>query len=649
MSDRSTAPRHYAILIGIDCYSGKPLKGSVLDIQSIKTHLERTLHFVQVRTLIAPARSDYSSVSATADDATWPTYYNIKSAMEEITGLITVGDFVYIHFSGHGTRERPHERSSNQSGDLALVVLTGNQKEPETYLFGRSLAYTLNGMVRKGASVTLVLDCCFSASVYRHGDPNVRFLPYDGGIGLKVPIEPRQRLDHDSRIYTHEMREASMKANWLLDPDQYAIVAACGPQEEAGEIRFEDGKTHGVLSYFLLRVLQEDNALNSSTRDIYNRIRSMLRKYQPHQNPVLYGRTNQGFFGLANIEVRPAAIYAHKNADATFELQAGEAHGISEGDELALYPIVPDRSTSEVSLLTAKVTLIGPFTSSLQLLNMPLTYESTWWKARTLTRKSLLKFPVRLSSKLPNLDEWFDTLKQRSLAAYTDSEERVFWLAVTLNSRKEFEIRNMAGQQLVNLPLMTQSQTCIGQVGGILQHLAEFQLVKSLRNEAATDDFRKSFDVSIVTNGETFELGSLVEVADGTTAQLVVRNTGSQPLYVSIYNLGPSWQVENIFKGTYAVVLPKDETRYISGVFQKTLCMTVPKQMKERGYNSCDDTVKILVTSQPTGFDVFELPKLGHTLGSGKWSNRGDRKHEDTVNDWVALNFPIRTSAENPC
>ncbi len=172
------------------------------------------------------------------DSQLLPTSRNINAAFEEITKSAKAGEFVYTHYSGHGTRETPNNRSYNESpGDLALVLLTEEKKKPETYLYGQSLAYSLNAMIKKGLVVTLVLDCCFSVSVYRHGYASVRYLPYDAEIGSMIPLDSKGSPD-DIQANKPASRDASMLPNWLIDPDKYAILVACGPGEEAGESQF---------------------------------------------------------------------------------------------------------------------------------------------------------------------------------------------------------------------------------------------------------------------------------------------------------------------------------------------------------------------------------------------------------------------------
>jgi hypothetical protein len=66
--------------------------------------------------------------------------------------------------------------------------------------------------------------------------------------------------------------------------------------------------------------------------------------------------------------------------------------------------------------------------------------------------------------------------------------------------------------------------------------------------------------------------------------------------------------------------------------------MTVPPIMS--GYGSCEDIIKVFITSQPTLFDLLELLNLNE-LGKIKIEDRISRPSNHGLEDWVALNFPI--------
>jgi hypothetical protein len=386
MDGQQASPTNHAILIGINSFKGKSLRGSVRDVQDIKAYLEVAIDHVHIRIFTATESTNSKLSCPIEDPQLLPTSRNINAAFEEITKSAKAGEFVYIHYSGHDTREIPNDRSYNEStGDLALVVLTKEKEKPETYLYGRSLAYSLNAMIRKWLVVTLVLDCCFSASVYRHGYASIRYLPYDTEIGSMIPLDSKGSPG-DIQANKPASRDASMLPNWLIDPDKYAILVACGPSEEAGESLFADGQIHGLLSYFLLESLTEDNSLSNSINDIYERLRAEFQKYHPHQNPILYGNKGQGFLGHANLGVAAATVIGNKKTDGSLELQAGLAQGVSDGDQFALYPLIYLESTLQAKFMIVTVNHAGASTSDLERLDLPSMQDQTRWRARVVTR-----------------------------------------------------------------------------------------------------------------------------------------------------------------------------------------------------------------------------------------------------------------------
>ncbi|CAI7589343.1 unnamed protein product [Penicillium glandicola] len=273
MDNQHAVAKHYAILIGIDAYPSGPLTSCVRDVQMIQKCLEDKLGSVEVHTLIASKSLDPEIITPLEDPEHWPTYYNVTSVLERVTSQAKPKDYVYIHYSGHGTRLPPCFDFSNQStGDLALVLLEGDQS-PELCLRGPRLARLLKDMVDKELVVTLVLDCCFSATVYRNSGPDARYLPYGLTAASTHSLDPKDIYVERSTRPTN--RDVSMRDNWLLEPDRYAILAACGPDENAkgGSEASEKGLIYGALSYFLSQTLS-DHGIGRRHKDIHRHIRA---------------------------------------------------------------------------------------------------------------------------------------------------------------------------------------------------------------------------------------------------------------------------------------------------------------------------------------------------------------------------------------
>lgn len=634
-----TAVTRFAILIGINAYPDKPLKGCVRDVQNIKTYLEGVSSSIRIQIFTA-AESD----SLGTEDHTRPTYRNVTRAFEETTKSANPGDLVYIHFFGHGVRcEEGLEYSNRSTKDLALVLISGENGEGQ-YLHGPRLARSLKPMVDKGLVVTLVLDCCFAGSVYRRDDPTVRCLPYDPNADSTSPLDPVEM----EGAFGPLSRDASMQPNWLINPDGYTILAACGPHEKATECVFDDGQTHGVLSYYLLEeALKAYDGLGKMHRHVYAYLRVTLRN-SDWPSPVLYGNPDRAFFEHLSSEANATVIPIIKRQDGNLELQAGQAHGVSCDDQFQLYPLsaAEQGAGSREDTTLVKVTQVRALTSDLKLDTMS-TRVQTGWMASSVTQLSLRTFPIRLPCELPHREEWRIALEARSLVLYTGTGQQPYAFDVVLNSNKEYEIRDGSDRRLLNLPYMPLDQTDVSDICGVLEHLARFTLVRELSNKEPTDFSRKNFRAQVIRRDDSaaFDPGCPVEVKHsekGFTFELRVENTGEKTLYVSIYDMGPCWQVDSILYQTYEVTPQRDGSNHFSGVFSKKLRTMVPTKMRKEGYCQCKDVIKVFVTSQPTSFDILELPELGK-LVKLKSTTRAGREAEDSSEEWAALNFPICT------
>ena len=627
MDGQHTIPTHYAILIGIDAYPNSPLKSCVRDVQKIKECLENKLPSVDIQTLTASGGD-----TPLEHPESWPTCRNMTSALEMVTSRAQPGDFIYIHYSGHGTRLDPcYELSSQSTGDLALVLLDEDSSR-ERSLPGPRLAGLLKSMVDKALVITLVLDCCFSASVYRNSDPNVRYLSC-GRIGALTypPIPEYDLADGNTRSTS---RDASMRDNWLLDPDRYTILAACGPHEKAkgGSEASEKGERYGALSYFLFKALS-DHGLGRRHKDIHRHLCAKFWESCHVQHPVLYGNKDQAFFGRVD-PYRNARSISIFQLDRRLQLLAGLAHGIRDGDRFALSPFGLTSDRDAEGGFIAKVTRLWPLTSELELLGTPNSLQ-TGWIAEPLTCSYLSDFPVRLAPELSHQDEWRARLKERSLSICIENEQNPALQVVLSNNI--YEILDEYDRKIINLPAMSRDQTDTSRVCNILEHLARFRMTKDITNEMPRTAFRESLDIRIRANGKAFDPREQIQVRHGSSVELVMKNVGETALYVHVYDLGPFWQV---LHASYESIPERNHDLGFTGMSSKKIRMTVPPAMS--GYGSCEDIIKVFATSQPTSFDSLELPNLDE-LGKANVEDRMCRPSNHGVEDWVALNFPIRT------
>ncbi|KAF4439493.1 Pfs domain-containing protein [Fusarium austroafricanum] len=637
----SSLSTHYAILIGINAYPDKPLKGCVRDVQHIESLLEKQLFPIATQVFTATANAEGGLIE---DRKFWPTYNNVTAALRDIVLRAQPGGYVYIHYSGHGTRLSPESKYSNtHTGDLALALL-GDDGCSVRPLGGHKLAIALNALVAKGLVVTVVLDCCFAASIYRLDRSNVRC--------IRVSPEVTDAYYADSKLALQEnapgsdYRDVSMQPSWLMDPNGYAMLVACDPHKEATEI-IKNGVDHGALSHFLCLSLR-DSGFNTRHKDIFSSLCAAFKSHVHDQCPLLYGNKDQGFFGKAGRSALRSMVPVVRSGQELI-LQAGEIHGVSDGDELMLYPssLSENKDTLPIDIIIAKVKVANPLTSFLHLDDGITSLSQDNWAATPQTRKALRRYSVLVDEGFPHLDELFTAFEKHCLSIYSDQDKQPSSFSVIL-LEDEYKILGNKKQDLVNLPTLKRDSTDAEDIATIVEHLMRYQLVKDLANNSSAMTIQSSLDINVTTlSGDTFGPGCVINVEQdaGTTHMftLTLKNNSTKACYLYIFDLGPLWKIENVIRGSYEVVPPSNPREGFTGQYTKKFRTMVPPEMREKGVEQCDDILKVLVTSHPISLDLLELPKIGDSSGR-KPQKEVDRSGSGISEEWTAFDFPIRTS-----
>lgn len=660
-------PFHSALLIGINFYKDHPLKGAVEDVSLI----QRFLHFspkpIDITYLTATSPSDAGSSNPAEDPASWPTYKNVTAALRRIADTAIPGDCVYLHFSGHGTRTLNDGRG-NAGGDLALVLY--DSVYGTRYLRGVELGFFLRKLVDKGLLVTVVLDCCFSGSVLRHGDEDVlvRAVDYDPVIDTAFPVEGDTVYDHLNGLF----RNAEIN-DWLIDPKGYAILSACGPHEKAFELRAA-GVSHGALSYFLLSALTSLRKRGAiiTQQSLHQHLSLKFHVDWPRQRPMRYGNQNFSFFDglIPDPDLSFVPVLARDDSQI---LGAGYAHGVQTGDEYSLFSLAESETITtmpkkalgkgkavKVRGMTSVLTEIG--SSSLVILGR------VQLKAKLLTRLSPWKASVGVQFQMDGLAKWMGVANQKPIMQLSSRKENDTGdLFSIVRNEQNLEIRDGLIQKLPAVPTVPlKSEGALNRVLHILEHLGTFKYFEGIQNRMPNSTFEQSFISSV--NPESGRNGQ-VKVKDEGIVSLTVENLSKKPLYMAVFDMGPSWQIDNLLSqsgaGDYKVILPKSAG--CNGVEKISLRMCIPESLKSQGHTECEDIIKVFVTNMASSFPALELPDLVTSLARLDEHHRSPYDHiarfldglatrfrssEDTMVDekWAAWNIIVNTfAARKPC
>ncbi|RYP69872.1 hypothetical protein DL771_005815 [Monosporascus sp. 5C6A] len=622
------APIHWVVLVGIDYYvKDRCLQGCVRDVTGIQHTLNQLKSPAPVNAFVFTATTppDRSIGYPLEDSTAWPTYDNIIGALNTVKDRSRPGDLVYIHYSGHGTRL--------SSGQMALVLYDPDPRTPYASFPGRLLGRLLQRLSAKGVLATLVLDCCFSGGILRGENLQgvaARSIDYNLYSDARAAQEVNTLL---LEVDDHARRNSSIHPDdWLVNPEGYVILSATSPHETAWEMVLKQtGEPRGALTYFLILALNGVRNRDSTPTvgAIYQHLHALFHVHWPRQTPMRYGNQEMVFFGQLRLPPADGFVSILKADDGKLCLAAGEAHNVQVGDEYAIYPFdFGPSSQSREPPITARVAEVQPLTSELVEIGRvhahTRTHEiETGWKAKLVTAFPRQCISAGLSRAVRDDLLFSDTREQYPylhLSALEDGEEGpACTFNVTVNQRNEYEILDGSHHRIWSLPTIPRGGTKAHEAAlGILQQLAKFKYIEGIENRTPDPTFEKSFSLLTVPAPEPAATGSF-EVGHGDEWGLVIENRGEANLYVAMLNLGPSWQIVDLFSDAYMsgfIVIPPKSTSTWEGAANKSqeevrLRMEVPETLRGvGGLNRCEDVIKVFVTNTATSFSPLTLPEI---------------------------------------
>ncbi|OJJ69546.1 hypothetical protein ASPBRDRAFT_45887 [Aspergillus brasiliensis CBS 101740] len=617
----------WALLIGVDFYETRSLQGCVNDVRIMKHYIEANVTDATIATLTASSPKLSNSQRPIEDPGEWPTLSNILNCLEAIISASRPGDLVYIHYSGHGARLKTPtclDYGHKNTGDVALIVL-GESAIGNAEFQGFALANYLKRMVTKGLLVTLVLDCCFSGHVYRQDEDQLN-------RSIRT-LNDLSELDQPSSSHTRScggandtFRDAQLLPRWLIDPEGYIIITACGPHETAQEVVLS-GRKHGILSYHLhqaLTTLKRYRAQithQSLLNYLVTRVHSVSR-----QTPMRYGSLRFCFFE----EILPGLMtdfLSVSDIDNQIILEAGMAHGVYLGDEYAIYPFSAPEDVTDPpanSLFRAKVRSVNGLSSVLEAVSPIQRFPqgADGWKARSVIQCSPRRIYVGLMPGVTNQLEWIHASSNRPFLQISELPTNPacdFFVKAASNGY--YRVLDSAGQVIPSLPPITVgADNDVGSIIDVLAHLAKFKYIEGIEVPSTQGFLQPSFHLTLEDEtGLQYQLDRPLDINDKQDLILTVTNLNNdQPLYVTVLNFTPLWQIHcltgDASNAGFTVIPPRDVRNHCTGGAEVAWEMNIPEILRASG--QCEDVIKIIVTNRATSFHSLLLPKITELLGN---------------------------------
>ncbi|MFY0636005.1 MAG: caspase family protein [Vannielia sp.] len=352
---------NHALLIGASTYPALEerfwLKGPANDIDLVQTYL--------LTNESIPFEAAHVTVLADGIEGKQaPTLQAIRDAFKALAERVQPGDFVYLHFSGHGSQAPAKDPDSELDGldELFLPVDIGpwndSVGEVENALVDDEIGELIGMLRAKGADVWAVFDSCHSGTVTRaapNGEDDEKMRKLEPGA-LGVPQaaitdaegasrgleSPRDRAD--APVAEEEERKEG-------EGTFVAFFAAQTNETTPEKLmpRSTKDRLQGVFTYTLFETLAERPGIT------YRQLgQEVLRKYSvknlARSTPLFEGDLDGVVFGSGEtVDVRQ---WPAEKGETKLRLRAGTLHGLASGERLAVLGSPADSTADAIGYAT---------------------------------------------------------------------------------------------------------------------------------------------------------------------------------------------------------------------------------------------------------------------------------------------------------
>ncbi len=543
------------------------------------------------------------------------------------------------------------------------------------YLRDIELAKLLNDMAKKGLIVTAVLDSCHSGGMVRgrnavSGNVAVRGLSIVDTTprpteSLVAPLEELIGNWDDLGGGFGPTRKLAVGSGWLPVPRGFVLLAACRPSESALEYDFDGKERNGVLTYNLLRSL-DDLGPGLSYKTLYDRIVSRVHSKFREQTPLLEGDGDREVFGSERISPYYAVnVMEYDAAGNRVLLDAGQAHGLRKGAQFRIYPSgSADLSVMKRGLALTEITELGETESWAKIVDqfrdaaIEQGAQAVLLAANSLDLVSMIHLYQRRDLS-PSIDQarFLEAVgkvaEENRWLKFVSEKERIDY-QVAVNDDGYYEIWDPSGRKIENLrpDLLAGEAGAAAEVVRRLEHMTRFNAARELRNHDPTSPLARKLIVEFVgkedsdydpvneAHPKAFDNPMLPEVNNGEWAIVRIKNgfPEHQPnnvLNITVLGLQPDWGITQIYpSGAAEWFVPLDPGMEVLLPLQSIL---------PEGYTEGIDTIKVFATlgESTTNFQWLQLPSLDQP--PRRATTRGESPKDPLEEMMVAITSELPT------
>lgn len=467
------------------------------------------------------------------------TKSNIDNAFNKLLSDSQKGDFVYIHFSGHGQQVVDNNGDEIDGLDEALVpfdsplYFSKGSYEGERLVRDDELnVFTDRLRTKLGPTgqIVFVIDACHSGTGTR-GMGKAR--------GTQVIMGP------EGFSKTNQSKNYGFNNQKNANQAPMACFFGSSPNELNYETIDHDYNAVGSLTLAISQVLI--NLKGKSTfGELYEKVRSKMNRLAPKQNPVFEG-PDQAFL-LDNQKVQYSErIQLEKHlrpGEMIFNI--GNIGGVFKGSQLAIYDLETDKRVAKANVLNAQLTTCLVKVLDSGKINMQQNYF-----AKILSKTSP---PCRidLNNQLEKSNPWNEVLNDMDKSAVCSFTQDIadLYISACGPSNDHIQIATKEGDIVYEGKDLSKADW---QKHKINKSLKSFALGKYLREaDYRSDQIRFEVEVipmAVVRKGRRIVdqyatpssdkrgKDGLLHFKNGDYISIRVKNTGKEAAYFSIMDI----------------------------------------------------------------------------------------------------------------
>jgi len=298
----------HALLIGIEDYRSSgitSLKGAINDVELMKGVLRERFGFQDKNFIML-------------EDAQ-ATHTGIEKAFTALIERVKHDDFVYIHYSGHGSQTPDLNGDERRSGKDQTWVSYGARADTSSQdinnydVLDDEINAWLAAIYAKTPHLIFVSDSCHSATVARGA----------------APINRAVKKDNRSHLLGN-------KAYTQIEKYQGIRIGAARDNESAIETQRKDGKIYGLFTWYWAQALQQAQA-GETWHDVFKRTYTPITAWRKQaQRPQMEGERSRQVLGGDFTPLAPT-IPVLATYDKYIEIQAGYTAGVTKDSVYRLY------------------------------------------------------------------------------------------------------------------------------------------------------------------------------------------------------------------------------------------------------------------------------------------------------------------------